>query len=1629
MGKKKRKFAAREKSVQKMTRDGLITENRATGETSRISSRTAEKEFHPHGSASKEPTYSPVKSQETTSYRGSMTSENIQPKSHRPSHPATHKTNTNPEAFVSHPPEPFASETATSTNTTEPYRNDPSFYQYGVSSPFYIEETPSLHPDVKTDSFHSPKYPSSASHPDSSIPWHEDSRPFRGDDAKKISDSGISAPSPQTKMDAADHGRLLSHSSEPAFQQDHRGSTSYQERRSSDQPFKESDLNVQNPRPRENRRTQQIVAKNQQSDFSFVPPDRQEPTSDRPPVREETSPWQPAPEPFRQFSNSNSSHAFAAAAVEQHHLIHNHEHADRVADPEKQTSYREAEHQSEFQTARHHTTYQEHHTDRLASGSSSGRPDSSSSKTQPAKVHQHRETAPQETVPKDTAHPETGIYYTFQNPTSISSPVSESEKNLRFDDDPSSRRFVTADSSGQTPDSPVFHEKKSALHESRTQVENRKTPAPRQTPKRQDPVKHSAGEELPDAFASHAAPSLETPPANMDSSHLPSTPEIAIPLAAPIDKDNKTVLGHKRDRVQQMQSTSILLETPAASVEKEGKLQETHFTGSLRETKATTDKFQDKNSPMLKVSESNTPMIGKSAPGQHARQPAPYKKGGRSALPSDKTANTSVPQKKESTKDITVSGNTSKKQTVKSTAKEQTTAVRDNGVVLNHRTAPIKYVSNVEQRPDSLKKKFKDVPEDRLPEQTDARKKQIRRTYQEQANKKDSSSTRKPDADKADTKTGKAVPSNSISSKAPVLQTGKKKPSRLKERPPNAYALHPESVSPVLITEKKRNRQKLSSKERVSITKIGKQADQKVTSATVPSAETALHGGEEKSNRFRSIHAQTTKDNTRDGNAKKNAKKKKPKNRLQEKDPKAARGRSKFHPDAGDISGKPGVIGSVKKGAGKATGKAAVAAASMAGMYLRGKFHEAGEENAGIEAAERTEYLTEQGVRSINHRVKSISAKNREGKRSSRLKESFSESENVFHTGELKPRKQKPQKQNPLNQFFQKQRNKKRAKEAAKAAREGGKAAKTAAKSAASFTEKATKTIHNFFRKDKTVIYAGIAFGLLVILLISQLQSCSMIFTQTAGTVAASSWPADDTDITQAELYYSQLEAELQKKIDTVESTYPGYDEYNYNVGEIGHDPVALISYLCAKYGDFTFDDTIKQELNTIFNLQYSYDVKTVNESRTVTKNVQAGESLGTVVTSAYCSCSICCGKWSGGPTASGAYPTANHTLAVDAYNPIVPMGTQVIMNGTLYVVEDTGNLNANGVDFDVYYDSHSDALNHGHKTFEAYYAGGDGEAIAVTTTENVRVCYVTLSSNGLTSVLSTRMDDEQKELYDIYVESRGNRQFLGSPIEGYWYSLISSHYGYRTTNGITEMHNGLDITPTTGTEILAVQDGTVTSIGTDSAYGKYIVIENDDGYKTLYAHCQSVSVSQGQAVNTGDVIGKVGSSGNVSAPTLHIEFQYNGDFYNPYFYLSCDGASLSGSVGNATGAAAALIQEAQKHLGTPYVWGGYSPSGFDCSGYVSYCLTYSGARNTGRLTANGLLDICTNVSKSQLQPGDLVFFQGTYNTSGASHVGIYIGSGEYGTGTFIHCGDPCKYGDLNSSYWTQHWLTGGRWY
>lgn len=153
---------------------------------------------------------------------------------------------------------------------------------------------------------------------------------------------------------------------------------------------------------------------------------------------------------------------------------------------------------------------------------------------------------------------------------------------------------------------------------------------------------------------------------------------------------------------------------------------------------------------------------------------------------------------------------------------------------------------------------------------------------------------------------------------------------------------------------------------------------------------------------------------------------------------------------------------------------------------------------------------------------------------------------------------------------------------------------------------------------------------------------------------------------------------------------------------------VYMVKYGTGQTG-FVMDDEGKKHLKEVFDEMNYYD-----RSSSATQ-IPAGESLGEVVTTGYCNCSLCCGKWAGGHTASGTVPKAEHTLAVDAHSPKVPMGTKIVMNGKTYKVEDTGNFARYGTDFDIYFDNHAAAQAWGKRKVEAFLAEGNENTVEVT--------------------------------------------------------------------------------------------------------------------------------------------------------------------------------------------------------------------------------------------------------------------------------------------------------------------------
>lgn len=336
------------------------------------------------------------------------------------------------------------------------------------------------------------------------------------------------------------------------------------------------------------------------------------------------------------------------------------------------------------------------------------------------------------------------------------------------------------------------------------------------------------------------------------------------------------------------------------------------------------------------------------------------------------------------------------------------------------------------------------------------------------------------------------------------------------------------------------------------------------------------------------------------------------------------------------------------------------------------------------------------------------------------------------------------------------------------------------------------------------------------------------------------------------------------------------------------------------------------------------------------------------------------------------------------------------------------------------------------------------GEEIEVEVEYEWRILNVQLSAVPMENLVVSRMSSEQKEICELLLMTKGNRQYVKNVFGTNWLPYVTSCYGYRIhpISGQKNYHTGVDIGMPQDTDILAGHDGTVSLAGEAGGYGLCIVLDGEtngeNALTTKYGHCSQIFVSAGQTVKAGDVIAKVGSTGNSTGPHLHLEVLLDGEYLNPLYFAetgdfterTLPAVTAGGSYTTYTvppealsdARFAAILSEAEKYLGYPYVWGGSSPStSFDCSGYVSWVINHSGW-DVGRLNAEGLRRICAPVTAADAKPGDLIFFQGTYNTTGASHVGIYVGDG-----MMIHCGNPISYASINTNYWQNHFYMFGR--
>ncbi len=617
-----------------------------------------------------------------------------------------------------------------------------------------------------------------------------------------------------------------------------------------------------------------------------------------------------------------------------------------------------------------------------------------------------------------------------------------------------------------------------------------------------------------------------------------------------------------------------------------------------------------------------------------------------------------------------------------------------------------------------------------------------------------------------------------------------------------------------------------------------------------------------------------------------------------------------------------------------------------------GKVAEVEKENSGVEGAHKTEQRAEDAYRFVKRHYKNKEQRQR-GKVAKLEKKQFKKEVNFRYQKFLEENPEMQEK--TLKKQLQKRLQKRRIKREYAKAKRAGQAAKNtkeAAVKSANFTTAVAKKLQEIAAKHTSLFVAVGASALLLIMIMTSVSSCGAMFSQGMSSTLAGSYMSVPAEIDAADMAFSELEMELQKEIDSIETDYPDYDEYRYNLASIGHDPFALISYLSAVHTEFTAAD-VQGEIESLFDEMYELTLNPVTETRTRT---------------------------------------------------VTKTGTRTVTDPVT-----------------------------GEETEEEYEYEEEEEY-------TVTILEVTLTAKNLNVVVAGHMDSGQKEIYALYNETHGLTQQFYTPLNLYWYNYVSSYYGYRINpvTGAEQLHRGVDIAVPTGTAVLAAMDGTVTAAAYDSYYGNYIVIEDSNGYCTKYAHMDRLSVSAGQTVKHGDTIGTTGNTGSSSGSHLHIECQYNGEYYNPLFYFEAGEGTLygeAGAPGSGGGNAIppdsyddatvqALMEEAARYLGYPYVWGGSSPStSFDCSGFVCWVFTNSGVHNLPRTTAQGIYDQCTPVSAADAKAGDIIFFTGTYNSGGAvSHVGIYCGNG-----TMIHCGDPIGYANINSSYWQSHFYAFGR--
>jgi murein DD-endopeptidase MepM/ murein hydrolase activator NlpD len=435
-------------------------------------------------------------------------------------------------------------------------------------------------------------------------------------------------------------------------------------------------------------------------------------------------------------------------------------------------------------------------------------------------------------------------------------------------------------------------------------------------------------------------------------------------------------------------------------------------------------------------------------------------------------------------------------------------------------------------------------------------------------------------------------------------------------------------------------------------------------------------------------------------------------------------------------------------------------------------------ENVGTEAAHKGEMIAEGGVRSaLRHR------KTAPYRKAARLeRKSVKKSANLAYQKALA---ENPRLRSNLPARLWQKRKIKR--DYAKAAREAAKTA-SRAKNAGAVLGNAGKAAVGAIKRHPIAVASAATLILSVFALMSLVGALVGMGSGGLGGIFAASYLAEDADIDNAELFYTDRETDLQLQIANAKSTHPGCDEYRFDIGEIGHDPHALMAYLTVKYRDFSYAAT-ESDLRALFDEQYSLTFAPTTETRYADPSDSDG--------------------------------------------------------------------------------------------------GGDLEPY------DWHVMTVTATARPFDDVVSAHLSGDELTHYALLLSTKGLRQYLANPFgDMNWLPYVSSYYGYRIhpISGVKDLHRGVDIGLPQGTNIRSGQDGTVTFAGNSGGYGNVVIIENDEGLTSKYAHCADLFVGVGRIVKTGDVIATVGNTGNSTGPHLHLEILKDGQYLNPAYFADAGG-------------------------------------------------------------------------------------------------------------------------------------------